>query len=429
MMDGKYLYNQAFKAIDYCNNVSKNTNYNEYFSPNNIRRLIISPDAVMSRFYISVPNVGKQKIIYLPSNLLPQLESQEDYVPLVQIISTDRVCSSIEEIVFVTVSNDGTVRLGNKEYAFESLIRNYNNRSGDLLETIKKRYVRLHDIIIFRGTFNQYKSIEENADNDKKALVSTWDAVKANSDIKMIHDEPTWYTKWGSPAAATAYPTMDGVDGHLYKHFARYIAYMRQQEEAAGLEAFRRERYGEAEEEFRKEFERFSKLQKMSAKLQKYIESYGLTANLSWTWKPYSPPEFYKCEILGTYPKQIDFEQGNDGDKYRRNKETAKKAIADIIYNLSDNCISMIQIFSIHAEISCKVAFKDGNYKLAVKQGQEALNVGILESQLSCSLVSSPSKNCAIDACWIIAHLFLNKAADGFKDEITKREYWEELLR
>lgn len=428
MMDGKYLYNQAFQVIDYCNNVSKNTNYNEYFSPNNIRRLIISPDAVMSRFYIPVPNVhSKQKIIHLPSNLLPQLESQEDYVPLVQIISTDRVCSSIEEIVFVTFSNDGTVRLGAKEYALESLIHNYNNRSGDLRETIKKRYVRLHDIIVFRGTFNQYKSIEDS--NDKRRLISTWDVIKANSDIEMIHDEPGWYKKWGSPAAATTYPTMDGVDGHLYKYFTRYIAEMEQEEEAAGLEAFRRERYGAAEEEFREEFERFSKLHKMSNKLQRYIESYGLTANLSWTWKPYSPPEFYKCEILDTYPKQIDFEQGNDGDKYRRNKETAKKAIADIIYNLSDNCISMIQIFSNHAEISCKVAFKGSNYKLAVKQGQEALNVGILESQLSCSLVSTPSKNCAIDACWIIARLFLNKTADGFKDEIVKREYWKELLR
>lgn len=426
MMDGKYLYNQAFQVIDYCNNVSKNTNYNEYFSPNNIRRLIISPDAVMSRFYISVHNVGKQKIIYLPSNLLPQLESQEDYVPLVQIISTDRVCSSIEEIVFVTISNDGTVSLGAKEYAFESLIRNYNNRSGDLRETIKKRYVRLHDIIIFRGTFNQYKSIEDS--NDKRRLVSTWDAIKANSDIQTIHDEPHWYKKWGTRAAAAAYPTMDGVDGHLYKYFTRYIAEMEQEEEAAGLEAFRRERYGAEEEEFRKEFERFSKLHKMSNKLQRYIESYGLTANLSWTWKPYSPPEFYKCEILGTYPKQIDFEQGNDGDKYRRNKETAKKAIADIIYNLSNNCISMIQMFSMHAEISCKVAFKGSNYKLAVPQSQE-LEVDILESQLSCSLVSTPSKNCAIDACWIIAHLFLNKTADGFKDEIVEREYWEDLLK
>lgn len=123
MLDKKSIYNIAFNVIDYCGNIAKgNSNYSEYFSPNNIRRLIISPDVVRAEFYISVPNIGLVKQVNIPSSMLQQLEYMEGYVPIVQIIATDRICSSIEEIVFLINSNDGQTRLGPQEYDFASLV-------------------------------------------------------------------------------------------------------------------------------------------------------------------------------------------------------------------------------------------------------------------------------------------------------------------
>ena len=427
-MDGKSMYNQAFGVVDYCKDIEKNRNYSEYFSPNNIRRLIISPDTVLAQFYISVPNVGKEKAVNIPSGMLNQVEILEDYVPIVQIISTERICSSIEEIVFVTFSNDGRVQLGGKEYAFESLIRNFNNKSGDLLETIKKRYVRLHDIILFKGSFNQFRQLEQ-ANNDRKNLISEWKGIKESSEIKFIHNDADWYTKWGSPAAAKTYPRMDGEGGHLYKHFANYIAYMKKQSEAAGLEAFKKERYGAIAEEFKKEFDIFSKLTKMSVKLQKYIDAYGFTANIQHNWKGYAKPQFYKCDLLGDYPKQIDMENGgSEGDLYKKNKEIAHKAISGLIYNLSENYIGALMIMSMRYPDTCKVLLKDRNTAIIVPDNLtfDALS---LEGEIGCTLRGSSPKASAINVCWFTSLLLLNKSAEDFNTKITTREYWEDLVK
>lgn len=426
-MDGKSIYSQAFGVVDYCKDIEKNRSYSEYFSPNNIRRLIISPDTVLAQFYMSVPNVGMQKAVNIPSGMLNQVEELGDYVPIVQIISTERICSSIEEIIFVTFSNDERVQLGSKEYAFESLIQNFNNKSGDLLETIKKRYVRLHDIIRFKGNFRQYRQIEQA--NDRKKLVSEWDGIKEHSEIKLIHDEADWYMKWGSAAAAKTYPRMDGVDGHLYKHFAKYIAYLKRQDEAAGLEAFKKERYGALAEECKKDFDKFKKLWKMSKRLRKYIDDYGFTANISISWKPYSPPQFYKCDLLGDYPKQIDMENGgNEGDLYKKNKEIATKAIRGLTHSLSENYIGALMIMNMRYPDTCKVLLKDRNTAIIVPDNLsfDALN---LEGDIGCSLRGSSRKDSAVNVCWFTSLLLLNKSAEEFNTKITTREYWEDLAK
>lgn len=427
-MDGKYIYNQAFGVIDYCNDITKSRDYSEYFSPNNIRRLIISPDIVQAQFHMSVPDVGKSKTIRIPAGMLNQLENLEDYIPIVQIISTERICSSIEEIVFVTFSNDERVQLGVKEYAFESLIRNFNNKSGDLLETIKKRYVRLHDIILFRGNFNQYKQLEQANKMKKLILISEWDGIREHSEIQFIHTEADWYTKWGSPAAAKTYPRMDGTDGHLYKHFAKYIAYLKKQDEASGLEAFKKERYGAMAEDFKKEFDRFSKLVKMSAKLQKYIDKYGFTANMSYNWKAYTKPQLYKCDLLGDYPKQVDMENGNEGDLYKKNKELTHAAIRDVVHNLSENFINVLGTMYSHYPDTCKVLLKDRSVALVVPNNL-SFDVENLERTLGCSLRDSSPRDSAINVCWFTSVLMLNKSAEDFSNEITTREYWEGLLK
>jgi len=424
-MDGKYIYNMAFGVVDYCKDIEKNRSYNEYFSPNNIRRLIISPDTIQSVFYIGVPNVGMKKIINIPAGMLNQVENLEDYIPIVQIISTERICSSIEEIVFVTYSNDGRVCLGGKEYAFESLIRNFNNKSGDLLDTIKKRYVRLRDIILFRGSFNQYKQLEQA--NDRKKLIADWDGIAKCSEIRYIHTEPDWYTSWGSPAAAKTYPMMDGVNGHLYNHFLKYIGYLKRQDEASALEAFKKERYGSLAEEFKKEFDKFSKLLKVSAKLQKYIKTYGFVDDLQLVWKAYALPQLYKCDLLGDYPKQIDMQGGNEGDLYRKNKEIVHTSMSELIHNMSVNYINMLKTMCLHYPSTCRVILKDRN-NAVITPNELRSDVSLLERYMGCTFEGNNARDSTINICWFVSLLFLNKSSVDFNHKITTREYWEEVF-
>ena len=67
-LTGAYCYDLALKAVDYYGNIARNrknrdtsNNYSPEFSPNNIRRVIICPDKVVSEFHVGVDK-GKSRV-------------------------------------------------------------------------------------------------------------------------------------------------------------------------------------------------------------------------------------------------------------------------------------------------------------------------------------------------------------------------------
>lgn len=154
-----------------------------FWSPNNVRRLFISPDGLAVQFYTRT--CGK-KLLELRAfknielNKVAQCFSMEDYVPMLKVLTGERMCSSIEEIVICTGSKYN-LRLPSKESNLSVL-----NRGGQ----IQNSFRRLRGILIINsdlltllnsiGVQNLQNSLYQISDDSKLSslVVSRVDVLK-----------------------------------------------------------------------------------------------------------------------------------------------------------------------------------------------------------------------------------------------------------
>lgn len=411
MADVNSIYNTASKVVDYYGNASSSSpdGYNEYFSPNNIRRLIISPDVVASEFYISVPNVGHGKRVRISAPMLMMCEQQEGYKPIIQIISGERVCSSIEEIIFLTQSNDGRNSLGYQEYELSSMLRGYNRKEADLKETVKKRFVRLRYFVIADMSYERFSHIERQ----KGVAIAELPEIKQTANITVLHDEPDWYRHWGSVGATSTYPMMDGVGGHLYNWFKKYIENYEARLKNAELDKFKKEKHGADEEAFKTAFEQYKQVNRCLSKVNKLFSD-GRAAGVEKVAVEQGRMELMKHEICKGYPFLIE----GTGDVLKENKARCETAMRNQVLALSDTLgAKLVQL----GGLSAKVMLHDCETSI-IPSGQytEALN------SLGYQMDGKNIKRSVINSCWLLCKFFLYRE-DGNK-KYTKRETWEEVF-
>lgn len=419
---GSYIYNQAFGVIDYCGNIDKGGAYSEYYSPNNIRRIIVSPDAIVAEFYISVPSVGKSKTVRIPCKMLEYVAGLPDYKPIIKIISTERICSSLEEVVFLTRSNDGSVFLSGVEYDFQSMVANYNSRSGDILDTIKRRYVRLKYITIIEGSFNQFNSMERNS----KDFVAEREEVEKYSRIQKIHEEDDWYKKWGSPAAAKSYPTMDGQNGHLWNYFNKFIAKYEEDLKKSKVQNFQKDKYSKESEEFKKVVKTFQSIERLSIRYKKARQVSGSCS--------LGVPDYEICRrpnILYTCPELkdagfMDLRPANGkslGEIYRLNKEELQLSVRTAVVTLTQSINFCIKNLVSQHPITAKVIFSGRDVSLI-----DLGDTDVAQAVDSVGGHYKPIKSTVqayINACELSGLIFMRHDMPEFEAKFAKREFWE----
>lgn len=424
MLDKKSIYNIAFNVIDYCGNIAKgNSNYSEYFSPNNIRRLIISPDVVRAEFYISVPNIGLMKQVNIPSSMLQQLEYMEGYVPIVQIIATERICSSIEEIVFLINSNDGQTRLGPQEYDFASLVTSYNRRSGDLLDTIKKRYVRLRYITIANISMNQFMSLKR----DKSTVIGELSPMQGVSEIKKIHDEEDWYKHWGNPAAAKTYPTMDAVGGHLHNFFQDYIKKVVALEKQKSIDDYKSKRYDADKKRFETELKRFEVIVKLRNRLRKVINEHGYISGVSKGLNFLDVPELIEYPDMKPYPSVKPKGNMNLGEVYKFNEEAIKTYTKEFVRVFATSFILMLHEFMTQYPVTFRTMTHGAETTVVVPN--EVLTQASELSRQGYTLDGTSIMASVVNICYLTCLFFVEKASPKFSPSFITRSFWEGVIK
>lgn len=210
------IYNQVLKLFDYAGKIdNKSKSYGNY-SPNNIKRVIISPDQVIVEYHIKslVPQTGGRNFRYVAYNYI-QLQAEQmsrGYKPLISI-ALKRVCSSIEEIIFLSQSYrypDSSIT-----QSFISIETNFRDINS---------FVRLHYITILNMSLSQFMRVYPT-------YLTTY-FITDNSDIqgvivskKVVVDK--WYQSWGSSKSKSTYPV---EMTHLSSYFQK-IKDKKEQEE------------------------------------------------------------------------------------------------------------------------------------------------------------------------------------------------------
>lgn len=121
------------RALDYSNNMA-------YYSPNNIRRLIISPYGAIICFHIGI----KPKFVPYNTNDLGRDVQNGESIDLVSIAVEPKILASLEEIVILADRPDWV----NYLYNPNALIKGYTGFNGDLKGSVCKRFSRLKGIYL-----------------------------------------------------------------------------------------------------------------------------------------------------------------------------------------------------------------------------------------------------------------------------------------
>lgn len=435
--DVKAIYNLAFSVIDYCNDISKgNGHYSEYFSPNNIRRLIISPDEVVSEFYITVPGVGSKKSRRISSMQLRELSMMPDYQPIVQVLSTDRVCSSIEEIVFLPMSNDGRFPLSPIEYNIASLIKGYTGGRMDCFDAVKKRFVRLRYITVVNATMNQFQSLERT----RKDMVAEHPALTGRVNVTTVHDESDWYHHWGSPAAAKSYPSMDGVGGHLHKFFSEQIEAVDKRLKKSAVDAVKTERIKGVVDDFTKEFDKMKCINKYVKKMEEVLKHFPVVDGVSCLSSAsfgganaVKLPFLYECGELGNYPCVLPQSGSVAGkDLYLKNTELARAYCRECTEYFSRMFLISLSEYNKSFPATLKMlANSDGFIKTDVIPADGYSGVAGL--QFTGKNMLRSCANCCYNMCLVLidyTHPYnQNKPSNKLKEQFTNYESWKSIGR
>ena len=198
----KYCFDIVLDAIQYTSDSSK-------WSPNNIRRLIISPDGVAVQLHTS------QKFIQKPFNKDKAYFcfSCMNYKPMITTL-VNRVCSSVEEVIFCTNGING-LSLPQSELELRSILAStkasYSNE--DLLKNIAKRFVRLRGIIILNTNITDFLRLYGNKMLDHMYQCADDESIISGASIIDVHKDD-WYKGYYLRPKDYNYDNDNGV---LYK--------------------------------------------------------------------------------------------------------------------------------------------------------------------------------------------------------------------
>ena len=210
------LKQQIRSQIIYCDIKENAKNkYSKVYSPNNVKRLVVSPNGVYVELHRKVKD---DNILEYPAELLFTLEQHPDYTPIIATL-TRPVCSAIEEIVILTKTNEGipVSPVYKKEQSLNTLIAGYN-KGETPVERLRNRFSRLRMFSIVNLSFNDFKKILVN--KLPYDLISDLEVVKNYVLTRgVVNEGSDWWNHWSSSNQKNTY---DFDEAELTGYFERF---------------------------------------------------------------------------------------------------------------------------------------------------------------------------------------------------------------
>lgn len=211
----EYCYRKALSLIDYCGDIRRGGgSYSKNFSPNNIRRIYISAEGCAVMYHLTMGGKKIKTVSFEPELVMKARES-EGYKPALIALKADRICASIEEIVFCLEDKNNLGMYG-ADGDFSILLS--GSQLGTDLNALKRRYSRLTSVIMANCTISEFLSGTEDYNASDKLLKDS-EFVKGCSSIQDTGNDE-WYKKYGSSAQ---YYTLDANGSPLNNHFKLLI--------------------------------------------------------------------------------------------------------------------------------------------------------------------------------------------------------------
>lgn len=190
------------------------------WSPNNIRRLVVSPDGFLVQYHTNSADTKNRKLIdivlFRDRSKLEKCFSSSGYKPMVTTLVGSRICSSVEEIVYLTKQGESGLVLPRSEADVNKLVTGYKSSLGDIYTVLGSRFVRLKSLITLNLTLQEfYKTYGGNLKENMTQLSDIEAIGKSSKTIKEI-----W---WKSTYLRGTHYTPDVEGGVLDRHFSAIL--------------------------------------------------------------------------------------------------------------------------------------------------------------------------------------------------------------
>ncbi len=328
----------------YCNYMAQQcvqyTQDREKYSPNNVRRIVISPDVITVSFFVG-SSIGKK----LNPDTYKKCVLADNYASMVSVLGAtgNRVCSHVEEIVFCTQGSDGTP-LHSGEADWRKLINPTKSitTDDDFRKAISDRYKRLRAIIIYNGTFHTFNTTVKPKTSMGYLISEDTEAMgKLNFQVIDFHKTDWWKGRYFRPKD---YP-LDAEGTPLYKLIDSYMKAREEQEKQQQLRDFKEKRFAKFEDDFKKAYERLRKalmVYKKTILALKAKPCYMLNiSGISITTAKLNSVSSEINDPFGIIDKATTQELSNSGVTVNTSKDISESAISESAKNMNSFCASM----------------------------------------------------------------------------------------
>jgi hypothetical protein len=218
------------------------------WSPNNIRRLVISADGILVQRYVTTNKCPKLIDIVLFKDMAKFQDciDEDDYKPISKALSYLRICSNVEEIIYLTAPGVSGVRLPLEE-----------TRVTEYHQSLK----RLHSRVMLRMSLKDFAEATKTKLCNPLYQVCEDDSLQ-NKKVEIKVED--WYSHY---PLRPHYYTLDNENGKLAKYFNKVEQDVLSNIKRSKLEKLNNSRYGAQIEEFKKLEGTLSKMLNCVAKL------------------------------------------------------------------------------------------------------------------------------------------------------------------
>lgn len=408
------------------NGLSENPNsYHTDYSPNNIRRVVLSPNGVLVQLHCGVQGYGKNSgsrywdYVMFNEVELYTLESDVKWKPLLDLLSKP-VCSSIEEIIFLSQPMNGVVNsVFDKELQINGLVAGYRGAGSDVQERIKNRYGRLRYFTIIGVQFGQFVSqikttrgefLSGDWLSERKELEKY---ITSKVELSGVED---WFKHWGNQSAYRFDSAV--LKSHFEKIRKKYEDALKQEK----VDKFKEEKYFKEVKELEKYVVMYNKLYR----LQNHIWDMSSICREGYSWGSFPFKKLRKYKGMPTVETGI-VEDSSDSMSaiLAYNKDIVNNFVSEYC-DFCTGCLieAMSKLSYWELFVVRKVPIKE-----VIVPGKLRNKFSEIMGENSDKFVCrNPIRSIANTIC-IFCLFFLDRDAAKYMPEYTTQEYWERRLK
>lgn len=432
---------KVFKLLDYCGDIAKNNNnetpsYSAKFSPNNIKRVIISTDGVFVQLHYGVQGYGKSShssvydFVRFSSASLYKEQHPEDttkkYKPLLSLFAMKNIFSGVEEIILLTkpvnanIPNDITI-----ENDLYLMIRTYD-KAGSVEDKIKGRFKRLRYYTVLNLNFENLIQLIKTQPGVLKSMYFSEEGILKPYLVKRIELNTE---KDAQTAICTQTGTYrfdaDILHEYFIKKREKYIAGV----EANAFATYKKNSKDKATADINEDISSYINLVRVYSKFKKIFNSCG-SNDLGNIDLHFSFLQLYKFDGMCNIPQQL-VSSDTVEDAIKQNKQLIHKCKSNMCMVLSDSLFSALyKLANNNTQFTLAVVLNALDDVTLVIPESSVNNLETLERVYNLSIIRGTKVTTSIiNSMWLLCFIFLNRDSENFKNEYITKEFWENGVR